>query len=68
MFADDNFYPYTLEDIAQKHSPELSQRAKGGREERLQLLDRLAREVPGDMHFCTQITMEVADDPEFRLR
>jgi radical SAM superfamily enzyme YgiQ (UPF0313 family) len=65
MFADDNFYPYTLEDIAQQRSPELSQRAKTGREERLQLLDRLAREVPRDMHFCTQITMEVADDPEF---
>ena len=65
MFADDNFYPYTLEDIAQTRSPELSQRAKHGREERLQLLDRLATEVPREMHFCTQITMEVADDPEF---
>jgi radical SAM superfamily enzyme YgiQ (UPF0313 family) len=65
MFADDNFYPYTLEDIAQTRSPELGQRARAGREERLQLLDRLAREVPRDMHFCTQITMEVADDPEF---
>jgi radical SAM superfamily enzyme YgiQ (UPF0313 family) len=65
MFADDNFYPYTLEDIAQKRSPELSQRARAGREERLQLLDRLAQDVPRDMHFCTQITMEVADDPEF---
>ena len=65
MFADDNFYPYTLEDISQTRSPELSQRARRGREERLQLLDRLAVEVPRDMHFCTQITMEVADDPEF---
>jgi radical SAM superfamily enzyme YgiQ (UPF0313 family) len=65
MFADDNFYPYTLEDIAQTRSPELSQRAKEGRDVRLQLLDRLSREVPRDMHFCTQITMEVADDPEF---
>jgi radical SAM superfamily enzyme YgiQ (UPF0313 family) len=65
MFADDNFYPYTLEDIAQTRSPELSQRARLGREERLTLLRRLATEVPRDMHFCTQITMEVADDPEF---
>jgi radical SAM superfamily enzyme YgiQ (UPF0313 family) len=65
MFADDNFYPYTLEDIAQQRSPELSQRARLGREERLNLLGRLATEIPRDMHFCTQITMEVADDPEF---
>jgi radical SAM superfamily enzyme YgiQ (UPF0313 family) len=65
MFADDNFYPYTLEDIQQTRSPELSQRARHGREERLALLDRIATEVPRDMHFCTQITMEVADDPEF---
>ena len=65
MFADDNFYPYTLEDIAQTRAPELSARARHGRQERLALLHRLATEVPGDMHFCTQITMEVADDPEF---
>ncbi|HVH25623.1 MAG TPA: radical SAM protein [Vicinamibacterales bacterium] len=65
MFADDNFYPYTLEDIAQTRSPELSQRARLGRDERLTLLRRLATEVPRDMHFCTQITMEVAEDPEF---
>jgi radical SAM superfamily enzyme YgiQ (UPF0313 family) len=65
MFADDNFYPYTLEDIAQTRSPELRRQARLGREERLGLLNRLAAEVPHDMHFCTQITMEVADDPEF---
>jgi radical SAM superfamily enzyme YgiQ (UPF0313 family) len=65
MFADDNFYPYTLDDIAQTRSPELSQRARLGRAERLDLLRRLATEVPRDMHFCTQITMEVADDAEF---
>jgi radical SAM superfamily enzyme YgiQ (UPF0313 family) len=65
MFADDNFYPYTLEDISQTRSGELSQRARLGREERLTLLSRLASEVPRDMNFCTQITMEVAEDPEF---
>jgi radical SAM superfamily enzyme YgiQ (UPF0313 family) len=65
MFADDNFYPYTLEDVAQTRAPELSERARLGRHERLALLHRLATDVPRDMHFCTQVTMEVADDPEF---
>lgn len=65
MFADDNFYPYTLADATQTRAPELRERATQGRTERLALLDRLATDVPRDMHFCTQITMEVADDPEF---
>jgi radical SAM superfamily enzyme YgiQ (UPF0313 family) len=65
MFADDNFYPYTKADIAESRTPEARQRTEQGYEERLDLLRRLATEVPGDMHFCTQITMEVADDRDF---
>jgi radical SAM superfamily enzyme YgiQ (UPF0313 family) len=65
MFADDNFYPYTLDDIAQARSAEERKQLEEGMEQRLELLHRLATEVPDDMFFCTQITMEVADDPEY---
>jgi radical SAM superfamily enzyme YgiQ (UPF0313 family) len=65
FFADDNFYPHTLGDIAASRSPEARRTIEDGRNERLELLHRLATELPPDMHFCTQITMEVADDPEF---
>ena len=65
FFADDNFYPYTLEDIAQARSVEDRTRLETGMQQRLDLLGRLASEVPSDMFFCTQITMEVADDPTY---
>jgi radical SAM superfamily enzyme YgiQ (UPF0313 family) len=65
FFADDNFYPHTRADIEASRSPEARRTIEEGREERLELLHRLATELPPDMHFCTQITMEVADDPEF---
>lgn len=65
MFADDNFYPYTHTDIEKARSPEDRRQLENGRENRLELLDRLADEVRDDMFFCTQITMEVADDPEY---
>lgn len=65
--ADDNFYPVTLADL------ELAARHKDGqrlaelqamREERFELMAGLA-ELPEDMVFFTQITMEAAEDPEF---
>ena len=65
MFADDNFYPYTRADIEASRTPDARARVEQGYEERLDLLHRLATELPDDMHFCTQITMEVADDREF---
>ena len=67
LLADDNFYPVTLEDLR------LAERQQGQhrlgelqalREERFDLMARLA-ELPEDMVFFTQITMEVADDLEF---
>ncbi len=66
LLADDNFYPVTLRDI------ELEERRKGSRveelkatrAERFELLNRLA-ELPADMVFLTQITMEAADDDEY---
>ena len=65
MFADDNFYPYTRTDIEQARSTEERKQLEEGMEQRLELLHRLEAEVPNDMFFCTQITMEVADDPEY---
>jgi radical SAM superfamily enzyme YgiQ (UPF0313 family) len=63
--ADDNFYPVSLEDIErarERNSDQLDELLRA-REERFELMRRLA-EIP-DVYFFTQITMEVADDPEF---
>jgi len=65
--ADDNFYPVSFEDLAQA-----SRRADHARlaqlqalrEERLDLMSRLAR-LPDDLVFYTQITMEAAEDGAF---
>ena len=65
MFADDNFYPYTRKDIANARTAEDRRTLEAGLEKRFDLLNRLAEEVPKDMNFFTQITMEVADDPEY---
>jgi len=65
--ADDNFYPVTLEDLElarrQNNQARLSE-LQAMREERFELMARLAQ-LPRDMVFFTQITMEAADDPEF---
>ena len=65
MFADDNFYPYTRDDITNARSDEDRSRLEAGLRQRFDLLNRLETEIPKDMHFFTQITMEVADDPEY---
>jgi len=65
--ADDNFYPVSLTDI------ELAERQgnrhrvdelQSIRNDRFELMERLA-ELPKDMVFYTQITMEAAEDPLF---
>jgi radical SAM superfamily enzyme YgiQ (UPF0313 family) len=65
--ADDNFYPVTLTDLAmaerQGNVARLEQ-LRALREERLELMERLA-ELPKDMVFFTQITMEAAEDESF---
>jgi len=67
LLADDNFYPVTLRDI------ELAERQgnqaridelKSIRAERFELMRRLA-DLPDDMMFFTQISMEAAEDPCF---
>ncbi len=65
MFADDNFYPYSREDIANARTAEDRRTLEAGLEQRFDLLDRLATEIPKGMNFFTQITMDVADDPEY---
>jgi radical SAM superfamily enzyme YgiQ (UPF0313 family) len=65
--ADDNFYPVTLDDLAmaerQGNSARLEQ-LRGLRAERFELMARLAQ-LPSDMVFFTQITMEAAEDEAF---
>lgn len=67
VLADDNFYPVTLEDIRlaeiQKNEARLAE-LHAVRNERFELLERLS-ELPEDLMFFTQITMEAADDPEY---
>ena len=65
MFADDNFYPYTPQDIENAPNEEQRGRLEKGMQARYELLERLADEIPSDMFFFTQITMEVADDPKY---
>jgi radical SAM superfamily enzyme YgiQ (UPF0313 family) len=65
--ADDNFYPVTLRDLelAERRSDRgRFEELKAIRDERFELMARLA-ELPQDMVFFTQITMEAAEDPEF---
>jgi tRNA A37 methylthiotransferase MiaB len=65
--ADDNFYPVTLNDLAmaaRRANPASLQALTAIREERFDLMRRLAQ-LPGDLVFFTQITMEAAEDDEF---
>jgi radical SAM superfamily enzyme YgiQ (UPF0313 family) len=65
--ADDNFYPVSLNDIKlaerQKNQAKVES-LKQIREERFALMERLAQ-LPKDLNFFTQITMEAAEDPAF---
>ncbi|MGH9582260.1 MAG: B12-binding domain-containing radical SAM protein [Bryobacteraceae bacterium] len=65
--ADDNFYPVTLTDLRlaerQNNQQKLNE-LRSIRTERMELMARLAQ-LPADMVFFTQITMEAAEDPEF---
>jgi radical SAM superfamily enzyme YgiQ (UPF0313 family) len=65
--ADDNFYPVTMDDLAQarrRSDPSRLRELERLREERFALMARLA-ELPDDLVFYTQITMEAAEDPAF---
>jgi hypothetical protein len=65
--ADDNFYPVALADLAmaeRQRNTERLEHLKALRAERFELMARLA-ELPSDMVFFTQITMEAAEDVAF---
>jgi tRNA A37 methylthiotransferase MiaB len=65
--ADDNFYPVTLEDLAMARRRSDKTRLhelEELRRERFELMELLAQ-LPDDMVFFTQITMEAAEDPAF---
>ncbi len=67
LLADDNFYPVTLTDLKnaerQGNQRKLAE-LQSIRRERFELMAQLA-ELPEDMVFFTQITMESAEDPEY---
>jgi radical SAM superfamily enzyme YgiQ (UPF0313 family) len=65
--ADDNFYPVTLTDLrmaSRRANPQQIETLSAIRRERFALMDRLSQ-LPDDMVFYTQITMEASEDPEF---
>jgi radical SAM superfamily enzyme YgiQ (UPF0313 family) len=65
--ADDNFYPVTVTDLKlaalQKNTARVNE-LTALRAERFELMSRLAQ-LPDDMVFFTQITMEAAEDLDF---
>jgi radical SAM superfamily enzyme YgiQ (UPF0313 family) len=67
VLADDNFYPVTLADLAaaERRADKRQHAALTRiREQRFELMTRL-EQLPDDMVFYTQITMEAAEDPAF---
>jgi radical SAM superfamily enzyme YgiQ (UPF0313 family) len=65
--ADDNFYPVTLDDLAQARRRADQTRLhelEALRQERFDLMAQLAQ-LPDDLVLYTQITMEAAEDPQF---
>ncbi len=65
--ADDNFYTVTLTDIEtarRTNKPERLAELTAQRAERFELMERLSQ-LPRDMVFFTQITMEAAEDTTF---
>jgi radical SAM superfamily enzyme YgiQ (UPF0313 family) len=67
LLADDNFYPVTLADLAaagRRADKQQLASLTALRQERFELMSQL-EQLPDDMVFYTQITMEAAEDPEF---
>ena len=67
VLADDNFYPVTRSDLAlaeRQNNKERLRELQSIRRERFALMEQMAQ-LPPEMVFFTQITMEAAEDPEF---
>jgi radical SAM superfamily enzyme YgiQ (UPF0313 family) len=68
LLADDNFYPVSLTDLQLATRQGNTQRLNelnAIRTERFELMARMASDLPADMVFFTQITMEAAEDSAF---
>jgi radical SAM superfamily enzyme YgiQ (UPF0313 family) len=69
LLSDDNFYPVTLADLAaaeRRADKSQLERLQALRQERMELMAQL-EQLPNDLVFYTQITMEAAEDPEFLM-
>ena len=67
LLSDDNFYPVTLADLAaasRRSDKSHLENLKAIRAERFELMAQL-EQLPDDLVFYTQITMEAAEDPDF---
>ncbi len=67
LLADDNFYPVPLADLAaagRRSDPARLNALTAIRQDRFELMARL-EQLPDDLVFYTQITMEAAEDPQF---
>ena len=67
LLADDNFYPVALADLqaaARRTNRQQLDTLTAIRDQRFELM-RQMEQLPDDMVFYTQITMEAAEDPEF---
>jgi len=67
VLADDNFYPVAQSDLdlaEQQGNAARIAELQALRSERFDLMDKLAQ-LPSDMVFFTQITMEAGEDPQF---
>jgi radical SAM superfamily enzyme YgiQ (UPF0313 family) len=67
LLADDNFYPVAFADLAaarRRSDPQQFIALNALRQERFELMAQL-EQLPEDMVFYTQITMEAAEDSEF---
>ena len=67
LLSDDNFYPVTLADLAaasRRADKSQLENLRALRAERFELMAEL-EQLPDDLVFYTQITMEAAEDPEF---
>jgi len=67
ILADDNFYPVAKADLvaaARRKDTTLLETLTALRNERFELMARL-EQLPDDVVFYTQITMEAAEDPEY---
>ncbi len=65
VFADDNFNPATLGRIAREPSAKRRKEFERIRKERLEFFREYRRSVPKDMYGFTQMTVEIATDPEY---